>query len=103
MSKGEETFLLHCRVHHLNPEREYTFAPPRRFRFDFCFLDKKLAIEIEGGVWSGGRHTRGSGYSKDIVKYNMATLLGWRVLRFTTEMVDSGEAINVTLEALRGC
>ena len=62
---------------------EYRFSPPRRWRFDFAIPSEKIAIEIEGGVFTGGRHTRGVGYLKDIEKYNTATSLGWRVLRFT--------------------
>jgi len=41
-------------------------------------------IEIEGGVWSGGRHTRGLGYAKDCEKYNNAAYDDWAVIRFTS-------------------
>jgi hypothetical protein len=44
-------------------------------------------------VWSGGRHTRGKGFIEDCNKYNEAVMLGWRVIRVTTEMVKSGEAM----------
>lgn len=66
-----------------SPVTEHTFAPPRKWRFDFAFLDEKVAVEIEGGHWSGGRHTRGSGFAKDAEKYNRATELSWAVLRYT--------------------
>lgn len=62
---------------------EYRFYKQRRWRFDFAIPSKKIAIEIEGGVWTNGRHTRGRGYIGDMEKYNFAVLLGWRVLRFT--------------------
>ena len=75
------------------PKAEYRFLKKRRFRFDFAWPSLKIAIEIEGGVWSGGRHTRGAGYSRDIEKYNLATRAGWKVYRFTPQMVKSGEAI----------
>lgn len=94
LSPGEEQFALHCRAMQLKPEREFRFYPGRRWRFDFAFPAIKLAIEIEGGTWSTGRHTRGSGYEKDLVKYNTAVKLGWHVLRFTTAMVNAGIAIN---------
>lgn len=61
---------------------EHKFHPVRRWRFDFAFVAQKLAIEVEGGVWTGGRHTRGYGYAADCEKYNAATLLGWSVLRY---------------------
>lgn len=82
------------------PEREYRFAPPRRWRFDWAFVPQKLAIEQEGGVWSGGRHTRGAGYVKDLEKYNTATLHGWRVLRFTPQQVNDGTALTAIEQAL---
>jgi very-short-patch-repair endonuclease len=77
------------------PEYEYRFAPPRRWRFDVSFLAEKLAVEIEGGVFARvpGRHSRGAGYRADLEKYNRAVEMGWRVLRFLPEQVESGEAI----------
>lgn len=74
-------------------EREYQFHPTRLWRFDYAWPLEKFAVEIEGGVWSGGRHTRGKGFIEDCIKYNEAVLLGWRVIRVTTEMVRSGEAM----------
>lgn len=53
----------------------------------------KILIEVEGGVWSGGRHTRGKGYIGDMEKYNSASMMGFTVLRFCTEQVMSGIAI----------
>ena len=94
MSLGEEIFLSQC--HEMGvpePEREYIVQLGRKWSFDFCWPDKKIAVEIEGGVFSGGRHTRPKGFINDIEKYNTATCLGWRVFRFTTQMVKSGEAI----------
>ena len=82
------------------PEREYRFAPPRRYRFDFAWPDFMVAAEIEGGTWSGGRHTRPVGFENDCVKYNLATFAGWRVYRFTGGMVTSGEARDTMLRAL---
>ena len=98
LSPGECAFALHCRAEGLTPEREYVFAPPRKWRFDFYFPDNKLAVEIEGGY--GGRHQRG-GFEKDMEKYNTAAKMGIIVLRYTTRMVMDGTAINDVLEALR--
>jgi hypothetical protein len=63
------------------PVAEYRFALDRRWRFDWAWPDQLIALEVEGGVWSGGRHTRGAGFAGDIEKYNRAALAGWRVLR----------------------
>lgn len=76
--------------------KEYKFHDKRRWKFDFAILNnsgKDLAIEIEGGAFTQGRHTRGAGFVKDMEKYNHATLLGWRVLRFTPQQVLDGSAI----------
>lgn len=100
-SIGEETFLLHCRAYKLSPEREFRFHPDRKWRFDFAFVpDAKLAVEVEGGTWQIGRHQRASGFAADAEKYNAATVLGWRVLRYTTQMVLSGTAIADVLTIL---
>jgi very-short-patch-repair endonuclease len=73
---------------------EFAFAPPRRWRFDYALrpIEEKVAIEIEGAIWSQGRHTRGAGYQKDLEKYRVAAALGYRVFRFSTEEVLNGTA-----------
>lgn len=63
------------------PTPELEFAPDRKWRFDYAWESAKLALEVEGGVWTEGRHTRGSGFVKDMDKYNAAAVLGWRLLR----------------------
>lgn len=66
------------------PVTEYRFHPERRWRFDYALPGRlMIALEVEGGVWTGGRHTRGAGYLGDVDKYNEAALLGWLVLRCT--------------------
>lgn len=74
---------------------EYRFHEKRRWRFDFAIPSKKIAVEIEGGVWTNGRHTRGRGYVGDMEKYNSAALLGWRILRFTPQQQFSEEAFRI--------
>lgn len=83
------------------PQREYFFHPQRLWRFDYAWPTLLLAVEIDGAVYTQGRHTRGSGFEEDCVKINEATLLGWRVLRFTTGQVNSGYALCVIERALR--
>jgi len=65
---------------------EYKFHDKRRWRFDYAIVgsritSSKIAVEIEGGIWSGGRHTRGKGFIGDMEKYNTATAMGWKVIR----------------------
>ena len=102
MSELEETLYHQMKLVGLpEPEREYRFAPPRRFRADFAYPERKLLIEVEGGVWTRGRHTRGAGYTSDAEKYNLATVKGWRVLRFTGDMIKSGMAVSTIEQMLK--
>ena len=73
--------------------REYRFDPERRWRFDFMITKRKIAIEIEGGLWKMGRHNRPVGMIADMEKYNRAALLGWAVLRYTPEQFVSGQPL----------
>jgi len=102
MSDLEETLALHIRAAVLpEPEREYAFYKPRRWRFDFAWPELELAVEVEGGKWTRGRHTRPEGFERDCEKYNTAALAGWKVLRFTGDMVESGAAIDTITDAIR--
>lgn len=76
----------------LAPEPEYKFHPERRWRFDLAWPEQMVAFEREGGVYTGGRHTRGRGYSADCEKYNWAAVLGWTVIRCTTDQLEEGWA-----------
>lgn len=101
MSAAEEMLVLHIRASNLpEPVREFKFHLVRKWRFDFAYPAHMLAIEVEGGVWSGGRHTRGKGFTEDCAKYNHATLLGWRILRFTPDTISAGEALEIIERAL---
>jgi len=71
--------------------REYQFdkANKRKWRNDYYLPELNLAIEVEGGVWSNGRHTRGRGYLNDMDKYNAVTMAGIRLLRIDTDRLNS--------------
>ena len=64
---------------------EHKFCDTRKWRFDFALLEKKIAIEVNGGVFTQGRHTRGEGFINDMEKLNKAVELGWRVLQYTPQ------------------
>lgn len=67
------------------PALQFRFAAPdRQWRFDFCWIDVKVAVEIDGGIFVGGGHSRGVQFTGDCEKLNRATMMGWRVLRYTT-------------------
>ena len=98
-SIGEETLALHLRAHNISFDREVMLVPVRKWRWDFVVGD--LAIEIQGGTWARGGHSRGLGQIRDCQKQNAAVRAGYRPLAFTTDMVTSGEAINDLLEILK--
>ncbi|MGL6121415.1 MAG: hypothetical protein ACRC0V_13040 [Fusobacteriaceae bacterium] len=81
-------------------ESEYKFLKTRKFRFDFAQKELKIAIEIEGGVYTNGRHTRGKGFISDMQKYNLATLNGWQLLRFTPQQTKKSETIQLIKELI---
>lgn len=97
-----EQLALEIRAYELpQPIAEHRFAKhlKRRWRFDLCWPGLMLAVEVDGGTWTGGRHVRGKGYEADCEKHNTAALMGWCVLRFTSDMVYRGEAIGAILAA----
>lgn len=100
MSKLEDTLAFQFRAIGLCPEREFRFHPKRRWRFDFAFPDQKIAVEVEGGLYVNGRHTRGDGYEKDLKKYSEAMYLGWTVYRCSNELIKSGRALQVVEKLL---
>ena len=87
------------------PEREVVFAPPRKFRFDYGWHGSpehpyRLALEIDGGIWTKGGHSTGKGILRDMEKLNHATWWGWSVLRLTPQQVRAGE-LQAWLEKMR--
>ena len=84
------------------PVAEHRFAPPRRWRFDRAWVPYRVAVELEGGVWTGGRHTTGAGFLGDIEKYNAAALAGWMVLRYAADDLrrDPAHVVAEVLAAL---
>lgn len=103
MSDLEEAFAFQLSAIGLDGfVREYRAIPERRFRFDFAFVPERVLIEIQGGTWNRGAHSRGAGLARDYEKLNLATANGWRVLQFDTNMIKSGEAIRMAEQILKG-
>lgn len=67
---------------------EFYFCSARQWRSDYLVIGTKWLIELEGGVRSGGRHTRPAGFIEDCYKYNAAAMLGYRVIRIATGMAN---------------
>lgn len=75
---------------------EWKFHPTRNWRFDRANIHLKIAVEVDGGTWIQGRHTSGVGFANDCEKLNNAALLGWRVFRFTSDMLTNDPAKHLT-------
>ncbi len=69
-------------------KREHKFAEGRRFRFDY-YHPAGVSIELEGGVWSRGRHTRPTGFLNDMEKYNLAASMGILVFRVPSHDIST--------------
>lgn len=97
----QRRFRLHCRNVGLpRPEAEYRFAPPRRWRMDFAWPGHRVYLEMQGGVWIQGGHTRGSGFVKDMERNNAAAALGWRLLQVQPEHLFTAETAALIARAL---
>ena len=86
-SKAPDMFLkfLQHELKGIEIVKEHRFHPVRRWRFDYAIPDRKIAVEVDGAVWVGGRHNRPAGYVADLEKLNTAASMGWLVLRITTD------------------
>ena len=108
MSEAEALLAVQLEQAGIPFEREYRFAPPRRWRADFAtqrpgalFPDVfPLLVEIDGGGYVAGRHSRGTGIEKDAEKQSAAAILGYRVIRCTPAQVNDGRALSWIKQAL---
>lgn len=98
---------FHPAIDRSDYRREYAFYPGRKFRFDFCFKRRKLAIEVQGILPESARnkgeksaHQTFSGVTRDCEKQSLAATLGWRVIAVTQEQIKSGAAIQWIVDAL---
>jgi very-short-patch-repair endonuclease len=93
----EQTFLLMLRARKMpTPTPEFRFHPVRKFRWDWAWPEHRLALEVEGGVWSGGAHGRGTGIVRDMEKSTLAAEEGWRIIRVT----PSNLATEATMDSI---
>lgn len=77
------------------PQREFLFHPTRKYRIDFAWPSRKLAVEIDGGIWlkgkKAGSHSRGSGILRNYKKRNALAVMGWRLLCYTPQSIDMSQ------------
>lgn len=102
MSDLEDTLIFQLKALGASePVREWRFHPIRKWRFDLSWPERLIAVEVQGGVWSQGKHGRGSGVAKDYEKLNTAQIMGWKVLQFETSSVNSGEAAELIMKVIK--
>jgi hypothetical protein len=72
-----------CRAAGLpEPVPEYRWHPVRKYRADYALPLHRVLIEIDGGLFINGGHSRGKARLHDMAKDRAATLLGWRTMRY---------------------
>ena len=97
----EVKFLLMLKARKLPiPVQEHRFHEVRKFRLDWAWPEHKLGLEVDGGVWTGGAHGRGTGITRDQEKTNLAAGLGWRILRCTPSKLMADETLDHIARAL---
>ena len=83
------------------PKLEHPFAryadPPRKFRFDYAWISERIALEVQGGTWINGRHSRGGA---DHEKMNLAQVMGWDVYQCTPQELKKGTIIPTLKRAI---
>lgn len=88
LTREQSLLLLHAAEY--APVAEYRFCASRRYRLDVAFVAEKLGVEIQGGGWIHGRHSRGAGMEQDAEKSALLAILGWRVIYCTPRQVSRG-------------
>lgn len=82
------------------PVPEYRFHPTRKWRADYCWVQELLILEVDGGLWVNGRHSRGAGRLADMEKLSEAAILGYRVIYSTPTEVANGSVLYRVQRAL---
>lgn len=101
-SELEDALAFQMRIAGLPvPIPQFMPIPGRKLAFDFGFPDWRLLIEVQGGIWTKGKHGRGSGIIQDQDKLNLAVLNGYFTLQFSVNHIDDGTALRVIQRAFR--
>lgn len=84
------------------PQAEVMFAHPRRWRFDWAYPDRSIAIEYQGGNYTGkGGHNTVKGLKNDYEKFSEAAIRGWMLILIDSGSVRDGRAVTWVERALR--
>jgi hypothetical protein len=83
------------------PAIDARWHPTRRWEWDLSWPEYKVALEVQGGLYTGGKHVRVAGYLNDVAKLNEGQLLGWLVLWCVPRQLDDGTALALIRAALK--
>lgn len=105
MKVQQKIFTAFCITEGLPvPEAEYQFHEERKWRIDYFFENeengKKVALEVEGGVWNYGRHNRAEGFLRDMEKYNALATQGIFLLRVLPKNLITTDTIEMIRKTL---
>lgn len=62
------------------PVAEYQPIPGRRWRLDYAWPRERVGLEIDGGLFAGGRHGGARSVARDLEKRNTLTAARWHVI-----------------------
>jgi hypothetical protein len=103
LGEAKEFFAKMLKAAFPDAVAEYKFHPTRRWRLDWFLPSVNVGIEIEGGIWIRGRHTRPVGFLRDIEKYNAVALMGIKLYRINHQDLKSAKAIMAHIERIKDC
>lgn len=72
------------------PLRQQQIIEGRRYKADFYWPQHKMVLEVEGGIWTGGRHVRPQGFLGDMEKYNLYAYHGYVLYRCAPQHLHDG-------------
>ncbi len=85
------------------PVYEHQFCLERKWRFDLAFLPfapgNRVAIEVQGGLWTKGAHVRPARMIAEFEKWNTAASMNWRILFVTPDQLMTA----ATADLVRRC
>lgn len=101
-SQLEALFWLQLKAHGIQSlfEQQVKAVPGRQFKFDFACPSRRFLVELQGGNYQRGAHSRPLGLKRDYEKCNLAQRHGWRIFQFDGDAVRDGDALEWVVEEL---
>jgi very-short-patch-repair endonuclease len=86
----QQMFLTACRICDVPmPLVDYRKGiPGRKLEIDFAFVEERVGVELQGGIYAHMGHSTGTGIQRDYDKQNLAQLEGWILLQLSTNRLE---------------